>query len=162
MKHEDYCTLFSNPDDRDILTRKLFDVNMRLFEDNPLYCKVVRDCAEYIRLCATTEKDGYKKPHGYSGANAGIPFNIIALADGTVMLNPKIIWAEGERVIETNCGSLMLDKPITVKRHNRIAFIYYDLNGRRHDEEGYWPTVQHEVDHNLGILITDPTRRVHL
>ena len=155
MKHEDYCTLLRNEEDRDILTRPLFDVNMRLFHANESYRQIVRDCANYIRLCAQTKKEGYKKPHGYSGANAAIPFNIIALADGTVMINPHITAGWRPRIMESNCGSLMLEKPIKVKRWGAIAFTYFNMDGVACSGEGFLPTVQHEIDHNQGILITD-------
>lgn len=155
MKHEDYCTLFKNEEDQDILTRRLFDVNMRLFKVNSQYRQLVLQAAHYIRFCAQTEKDGYKKPHGYSGANAGIPFNIIALADGTVMLNPRITNRQGERLSISNCGSLMLDTPIRIRRAAYCEVDYFDTEGNSSAMGGYLPTVQHEVEHNLGILITD-------
>ena len=155
FKHEDYCTLLRNGgDEQDILTRKLFDVNMRLFRDNPRYQDLVLRAAEYVRWCAVTEKEGYKKPHGYSGANAGIPWNIIALADGTVLINPYILLGEGRRQGLSNCGSLLLEKPILVERFAHVVVCYFDRSGVEQQMEGYLPTVQHEIDHNNGILIT--------
>lgn len=152
-KHKDYCTLYENKEDRDILTRPLFDVNMRLFKDNPHYRSIVFQVAKYILWCAETEKEGYKKPHGYSGANAGIPWNIIATDH--VMLNPHIIKAEGFRKSQSNCGSLLLEEPIDIWRYGKITFEFWDLDGMRHEQTGYLPTIQHEIDHNKGILITD-------
>lgn len=154
-KHEDYCTLLRNIEDQDILTRRLFDVNMRLFHVNPSYRALVDQCVQYIQWCAMTPKEGYKKPHGYSGANAGIPWNIIALADGTVMINPHIIEASRRQESESNCGSLMLEKPIKIWRHGRVVVDYFNMNGVACQLEGYVPTIQHEIDHNNGILITD-------
>lgn len=155
MRHEDRCTLLRNEEDRDILTRKLFDVNMRLFHVNPDYRSVVQGCCKYIRGCAVTEVEGYKKPHGFSGANAGIPFNIIALADGTVMINPRIVASSGERESMSNCGSLLLPQSIKITRHADVTVRYFDSNGFHRMMIGYLPTVQHEIDHNDGILITD-------
>jgi hypothetical protein len=157
IKHTDVCTLIKNEDDKDILTRRLFDVNMRLFDTSPGYRQVVLAACKYIKLLATTEREGYKKPHGFSGANAGIPFNIIALADGSVMINPRIMSNHDAsiRTSLSNCGSLMLDEPIEVWRWSKITFGYYDWNGKWHEQTGYEPTVQHEIDHNKGILITD-------
>jgi Polypeptide deformylase len=155
-QHTDYCTLLRNPEDRDILTRKLFDVNMRLFKSSPGYHQIIMDICEYLRWCAQTEKDGYKKPHGYSGANAGIPFNIIALADGMVMINPHYGDVGPDRVESlSNCGSLMLEKPIKIWRWRRVQVHYFNPDGVKCELEGYVPTIQHEIDHNLGILITD-------
>jgi len=159
MRHEDRCTLLANEEDRDILTRPLFDVNMRLFHANIAYRSLVQCCCVYIRECAMTKADGYKQPHGYSGANAGIPFNIIALADGTVMINPKIVASSGERESLSNCGSLLLEHPIKVKRFADVTVRYFDMGGFHRMMVGYLPTVQHEVDHNNGILITDRISR---
>lgn len=157
MRHEDRCTLLKNGGvEKDFLTRKLFDVNMRLFHINDDYRSIVQCCVEYIRECAMTEAEGYKKPHGYSGANAGIPFNIIALADGTVMINPT--YAEvgpGTKESLSNCGSLLLEKPISIWRWARVVVDYYNRDGIKCQTEGYLPTVQHEIDHNNGILITN-------
>ena len=157
LKHEDVCTLLKNPEDKDILTRKLFDVNLRLMKTSPDYKSIVLCACEYIRELAMTEREGYKKPHGFSGANAGIPWNIIALADGTVMINPKIISNCTGSIIhgKSNCGSLLLPEAIEVYRWKRIAFTFWDRDLVFNQWEGYYPTVQHEIDHNNGILITD-------
>lgn len=156
MKHTDVCTLLKNWEDKPILTRRLFDVNMRLFQSSSGYKALVIQAANYIREMATTEKEGYKKPHGWSGANAGIPWNIVALADGTVMLNPKLTEFSSEmKKVKSNCGSLMLDEPIEIERHAHVVCKYWDLEGRLQEMHGFLPTVQHEIDHNQGILITD-------
>lgn len=156
MKHSDVTTLLSNPEDKDILTRPLFEVNMRLYKTSPDYRGIVTMACAYIRLCAMTEKEGYKKPHGFSGANAGIPWNIIALADGTVLINPWISYrSEEKRLSMSNCGSLLLPEPIQIERYADITVDYFDLDGNKCIKRGYLPTVQHEIDHNQGILITD-------
>ena len=157
LKHEDVCTLLKNLEDKDILTRKLFDVNLRLMKTSLEYKAIVLKACEYIRELAMTEREGYKKPHGFSGANAGIPWNIIALADGRVMINPKILSNHNGEVTYgySNCGSLLLPEPIKVSRWTRITFEYWDRDLIRHAVAGHYPTVQHEIDHNNGILITD-------
>jgi peptide deformylase len=76
------------------------------------------------------------------------------------MINPKIIKAS-EKMISTksNCGSIKYREKITVKRHASIEVRYYDLEGNHWDETftgkngGF--TIQHEIDHNNGIMITD-------
>jgi peptide deformylase len=102
-----------------------------------------------------TTVEGYKKPHGFSGANAGIPFRIIALADGTVMINPHFIHASGRKESISNCGSLTLKEPIKIYRFSRVVVCYVDMEGNFQQVEGYLPTVQHEIDHCNGILITE-------
>lgn len=159
VRHEDYCTFFSNQEDKDILTRKLFDVNIRLFYSSTGYRNLIKLTHDYLKWCAQTEKSGYKKPHGYSGANAGIPFNIIALANGIVMINPHLIKVSGRKEGLSNCGSLVLEKPIKIWRHEHVTVRYYELTSfyslKECNISGYLPTVQHEIDHNNGILITD-------
>ncbi len=163
IKHSDHCTHINNPEDRDVLTRKLFNVNMRLFNTSIGYRTLVLDICKYIEWNTYTTKEGYKKPHGFSGANAGIPFNIIGVNRGAtdIMINPRITAYYGEiSKSESNCGSLTLKKPIEIWRHEFIDIEYYRMNGKKCVEKkigrgqgGY--TIQHEVDHNLGILITE-------
>jgi hypothetical protein len=155
LLHGDYCTLLMIPEDQDILTRPVFDVNMRLYESSFAYRQIIQSICDYIRWCAVTEKEGYKPPHGWSGANAGIPFNIIATHDGKVMINPKILHRFGNKVVKSNCGSLLLPEPIPVNRANHIQISYLDRGNKLQFAEGMLATVQHEVDHNQGILITD-------
>lgn len=117
---------------------------------------MVKKAAIYIGELATSTREGYKTPHGYSGANAGIPWNIIALADGTIMINPRITWhSEARKTSLSNCGSLTLKKPIKIWRYANVRGEYFDIQGNPSTFEGYLPTVQHEIDHNNGILITD-------
>ena len=158
LTHTDVCTLLVNPEDKDILTRKLFDVNLRLMKTSPKYRQIVQIAADYISDLAFTEREGYKKPHGFSGANAGIPWNIIAVTpDYEPMLNPHILGNSDGDVVHSysNCGSLLLAEPLEIYRYKKIKFEYWDLNIERHEKTGYYPTVQHEIDHNNGILITD-------
>ncbi len=195
MKHSDYCTHINNDEDKDILTRPLFDVNMRLFKTSDGYRKIVISVCNYLKWWAETPKDGYKIPHGVSGANAAIPFNIIAYnvfkdklncrkcggkgrvyeqfftgmeevdcdeckTKATVLINPRIIKYHGELIqTNSNCGSLTLDKPILVNRYERVSVEFWDMKGNFHRQmfnrdEGSL-TIQHEIDHNQGILITD-------
>jgi peptide deformylase len=112
--------------------------------------------------------NGYKKPHGMSGANCAIPFNIIAYMENRdkknekciVMINPRIISYFGNEIIsESNCGSLTLENPIKIRRAEEILIRYFDTSGIERDRyinrESGSLTIQHEVDHNNGILITD-------
>lgn len=167
-KHETFCTNIRHPEDHDILRRQLFDVNMRLFRVNRRYRTMIIGICDYIAWNTVTPKVGYKVPHGFSGANAGIPFNIIAVkrkiagvVTAVVMINPKITRMHGETIVsDSNCGSLMLPQPIKVMRRQYIDFNYFNINGEHVIEEnctreGGGLTIQHEVDHNIGILITD-------
>ena len=160
LHHLDICTHIKHAEDVDILTRRGFDVNLRLMKTSPVYHAIIAQCVHYIRDCAMTKRAGYSRPMGFSGANAGIPLNIIAMRDGTYMINPQIIdSSDKEKITLSDCGSLTLEKPINVRRKANVTIEYYDLDGKSHVVQGYYPTEQHEIDHNKGILITDKSRR---
>lgn len=167
-KHEDYVTHINNEEDVVYLRTKAFPVNMRLFKTSKEYKAIVLQCCNYLREICLNTKEGYKKPHGISGANLAIPFNIIGVTRNRnqdneycqIMINPEIHAYSTEKIItQSNCGSLTLEKPINVKRSNLISVEYYDEEGKIHydrfsrTEAGF--SIQHEVDHNNAILIID-------
>lgn len=166
---KDYLTHIDNKEDFRYLRSPLFDVNMRLFNNNFHYRRMVQACCDILQKLALAEYEDYKKPHGMSGANAGIPFNIIAIVENRgsknelvkCMINPKIIEYLGDKIqAESNCGSIRLSKSIKVWRWNTIFVEYYDVNdgklcGEKFNRNTNSFTVQHEIDHNNGILITD-------
>ncbi|HGY57194.1 MAG TPA: peptide deformylase [Caldithrix abyssi] len=72
-------------------------------------------------------------------------------------INPKIISAEGESVVEEGCLSIPGVRE-DVTRPERIRLAYQDLDGRRIEEDydGWLARVlQHELDHLNGILFVD-------
>lgn len=171
MKHSDCITHLNNKEDLVYLKSKHFPVNMRLFKTSPKYKEIILQQCAYIRDLCLYEKEGYKKPHGMSSANAGLAFNIIGFMRHRntpdeycqIMINPVITKYSGELVTSlSNCGSLTLDESISVKRFSDIQVEYYDEDGVFHTR--YFPrtkgslTIQHEIDHNQGILITDRTK----
>lgn len=79
MKHSDYITHMDNAEDVIYLRSTHFPVNMRLFETSPDYKAIILQQCDYIRKLCLTKMEGYKKPHGMSGANAGLAFNIIGI-----------------------------------------------------------------------------------
>jgi len=90
-----------------------------------------------------------------------IAYKVPKTDEVVVCLNPVIVEKSTYVVsTKTNCGSLRLEKPIRVMRSDWVVLEYYDLEGNLRRSErlyghhgGY--TVQHEVDHNRGVLITD-------
>jgi hypothetical protein len=169
MNHiSDWLTHIDNKEDIQYLRSKLPDVNMRLFSANMDYKAIVLACCRHIQRVCLAGFEGYKLPHGTSGANCAIPFNIIAIARNRgkadawseVMINPIINDYHGELVTTTsNCGSIRLKKPIKVNRWTNVVVSWFTTYGKGmtkgfSQEEGSF-TIQHEVDHNLGILITD-------
>lgn len=168
MKHEDYITHIKNKEDEVYLRQEHFPVNMRLFATSPEYKAIILQQCDYIRSLCLDTKDGYKKPHGMSSANAGLAFNIIGITRNRnqadefcqIMINPVIDELQGYPVeTKSNCGSLTLKEPITLLRKPKISVKYYTEKGSYHKEwfnrsEGSF-TIQHEINHNLGILITD-------
>jgi peptide deformylase len=173
MNHiSDWLTHIDNKEDQPYLRSKLLDVNMRLYNRNIHYRKLVLQACNLLKHHAMTKLDGYKLPHGTSGANLGIPWNIVvfvrergtARAWPVVMINPRITAMSNDMIeSESNCGSIRLDAPIKVKRHEWVDVFWYEpteggeVAGRhrifRQESCGF--TVQHEIDHNQGILITD-------
>lgn len=116
-----------------------------------------------MKSVITQEYDNYPKLSGLSGANIGIPFNIIALFKNdevVFMINPSIVkMSKQTRIVKSNCGSLNLKEKICVPRREWIDVSYYDIFGR-HNQERFTianggATIQHEIDHNRGILIID-------
>jgi peptide deformylase len=159
----------------DILHRPIFDVNMRLFRDSGNYKSIVLSAIAYMSFVAKKEFKNYAPIQGISGANVGIPFNIVGIRSAKqfrpdsnsivlkdsmwFLINPKIISKSPEtKVVESNCGSVRLSEKIKVRRHVWIKVEYYSEAGRkiRTRVEGVMAcTLQHEMDHNCGILITD-------
>jgi len=167
-KHEDYITHINNSEDNVYLKSKHFPVNMRLFQTSPEYKNIILQQCNYIRELCLDVKEGYKKPHGMSSANAGLAFNIIKITKNRlqdneyckILINPRIVEYMGDLVETTsNCGSITLENSIKLKRSSEIIVNYFDEKGNEFVElftrETGAFTIQHEVDHNLGILITD-------
>lgn len=149
------------------LHMKSAPVNIRLFKTNEHYRKVVMQAVDYMLTALYKKLNDYPRVQGISGANVGIPLNIVAVktrSSSEVFLNPVIVDKSKEmEKARSNCGSLNLPKPITVERHVWVGIRYYDTEGKEHQRiyeigdfnEVSSATLQHEIDHNLGILITD-------
>ena len=167
MRIEEQVTFIETPEDIPFLTTPLFDVNMRLFHSSEGYRKVIESCCVHIKHLAMGPLDGYPAPFGMSGANVAIPFNIIGIIrnrgrgnrDCEIMINPHIVSSTPETVeMDSNCGSLRLKKSIKVRRARDIDVTWFDESGA--SKSGHFEcsnggaTIQHEVDHNQGILIT--------
>ena len=148
------------------LTRPLFPVNMRLFKSLDAYRNIVQ--AAFLHMTNLMELgkfEDYPKLAGISGANIGVPWNIILIPakDNKLlsMINPSISrMSRRTTTVKSNCGSLVLPKKVEVTRRVWVEVSYYDIEGTHHDtkftmDEGYAGTVQHEIDHNRGVLITD-------
>jgi peptide deformylase len=136
-------------------------VNIRLFKENKAYKRMILHIVDYMCDCMDASYENYTDLCGISGANIGIPLNIIVVNLGeeeTVMLNPEIIDASEEtRIAKSNCGSLNLPEPIEVERHKSVIVKYYDEDGVKKvkDIKEGAGTTQHEIDHNKGIMILD-------
>lgn len=59
--------------------RRKVSKNGEAFGGYKIYREVISKCCDLISIAAGSEMEGYKKPHGMSGANVGIPFNIIGI-----------------------------------------------------------------------------------
>ena len=158
----------------DVLHRPLFPVHTHFLRNNNAYHDVIAKIVSYMVLVFKQKYANYDKLQGLSGANVGIPYNIVIITkkshpDGyIVMLNPTIIDKSRDTTyVESNCGSLNLPEKIKVKRYKEVTVRYVQWPGE--DNPDYeiatafeekveifkGGTVQHEIDHNQGILITD-------
>jgi len=168
MLHNDYITHLLNEEDEVYLRQDHFPVNMRLFKTSEDYRNIIVQCCEYIAKLCLTKMEGYKKPHGMSSANAGLAFNIIGITINRnkkneyclIMINPEILKYGEEKVHSfSNCGSLTLKESIQIIRSEKVLVRWHSTDGkigeRWFNREQGSLTLQHEIDHNLGILITD-------
>jgi peptide deformylase len=167
MKISD-LTFIENKEDKIYLKTKLLPVNIRLFKESPHYRLLIEHCCDIILTYSLTTLDGYTKPYGMSAANLAIPFNIISIVKnrgkedeyGEIMINPTILRTGKFKIpTKTNCGSIRLNKSINVSRWEYITVSYFDIKGDHHIKQ-FSPktnsfTIQHEIDHNNGILIID-------
>ena len=170
MLNYDYIVQEREPEfDRTVLHRKLFPVNMRLFASSAPYRQHILGVISYMEWVMAQQWEDYQSnpdggTYGISGANLGIPYNIIGFkvkgGGMRYMINPQIIEHSNDQgETKSNCGSIKLLAKIPVKRHKWIKVKFYDVNGIEREEKltaktGAY-TVQHEVDHCLGVLITD-------
>ena len=155
-----------------ILHNACHPVNIRLLENNVTYRFLVESAVSYMLNVLQTDFSNYSELQGLSGANVGIPFNIVLLATKKgplVLINPEIIGkSERTKTVKSNCGSINLRKDIAVVRFKEVTvrYIQFDqttigetegkLNLLTPVERTFTTgTVQHEIDHNLGVLITD-------
>ena len=154
---------------RDCLHRPLFPVNMRLFHSSPHYHRHILDILGYMAWHLGQKWEDYISnvdggTFGISCANLGMAYNIIGFrregASPAFMINPVIIESS-MRMTRTmsNCGSIRLKGKIPIDRHTWVVVEYYTVEGKKVEERftnkeaGF--TIQHEIDHNNGILITD-------
>jgi len=164
----DDLTYIKNEEDLVYLHTKLFPVNIRLLKSSIIYKQLILQCCKMISDYALTTLEGYSKPFGMSGANLAIPFNIIGIVMNRgkdnefvdILLNPEIIRTGKYKIpTKSNCGSIRLESSINISRWQYITVKWYDLSGTIHvrqfsPQQGSF-TIQHEIDHNNGILITD-------
>ena len=158
----------------DCLHRPGFNVDVKLFRENKAFRAIILQIIDYMKKILCISFKNYGKLKGISGANIGIPLNIIAiLYEGLieVFINPKILkTSDSKTIAASNCGSLNLPSPIKVNRHSWILIEWIDIKSKKHKEyfttnrvtnHNILPiaaTLQHEIDHNKGILITDLRR----
>lgn len=160
----------------DILHRKGFDVDTYLLKMSPRYRKIIQAITDHMWDLLRVPFDDYGEIRGISGANIGVPLNIIGLrvtkeAEGVCkrregasffMINPHITKRSKKlRTVRSNCGSLILPEKIEVERHEWVEVEYFDTHGnsmKNKFDGAFGSTLQHEIDHNLGVLITDKTK----
>jgi peptide deformylase len=148
----------------EVLHRKLFEVNMRLFKENPHYKAIVLAACDYLSYCMDRDFSDYPKTKGISAANVGLPWNIVCVeinGERKIIINPRITDRSNETKIgKTNCGSFNLGEKVEVERPTWIQVVGFTEKGieggvRVTNGAG---TVEHEIEHNLGITILDKNK----
>jgi peptide deformylase len=156
--------LDASDDETKILRGTMYNVPMRIYRNSKPYRKLIKSVVKRMKKIVKKGFDDYPIVTGVSGANIGIPLNIIVvkdLSDGKMvaMINPKIIKrSQTRRDSKTNCGSLLLEERVVVRRHDMVKIEYYDMKGKTCVETfrgQLASTIQHEIDHSNGILIID-------
>lgn len=154
--------------EKGFLSQPMRAVNMRLFETSLPYRQLIFHCIHYLSWMMDQTFEDYSNGFGCSAANLGIPFSIIAYKEKgkvQICINPKITGHSKETIVtKTNCGSLKLAEQVEIWRYSSIDIEFYDLEGRRCVKNQITRTegglaIQHEIDHCLGILVTDECRR---
>jgi peptide deformylase len=165
VKISEHLLQDSIKEESDALRHELPDVNIRLFNNNESYRKLILHAIEYLEWHLKCIFEDIGSTKGVSGAVLSIPWNIIAYKDQTnttrVCINPKITNESLSKVItKTSCGAFSVKNNIYVKRNSTIDMEFYDVNGHKviqkgitKDMGGY--SIQHEVEHNQGICIVD-------
>lgn len=152
--------------DREILRRKSYNVNMRLYRSNESYRKIIESIATHMLEAIGKPWHDYAAEKGVAAPVLGFPFRMIAVSLPTeykpfVMINPRIVAVADTTVSgRTNCGAIRLKSVIEVKRPSWVSIRYYDLAGTQIVRDRILKTdgghmIQHEMDHLDGILITD-------
>ncbi len=152
--------------DRDCLSRASFLVNMRLFDVRPQYKELILNIIDYMSwtLDLTYNDYGNGTETGVAAPTLGLPFNIIIVKVKfikKVMINPQIIERSESKIAgKSNCGCCRLKSKIDVSRYEWISVRFFDEKGKLNVEERIdrmngGLTIQHEIDHTIGFLITD-------
>jgi peptide deformylase len=149
----------------DCLHRPVFDVNVEMFRKNKMYNDIILGIIDYMILLLNTTFENYNPLKGISGANVGIPLNIVIVSDegNRIFINPVITKTSATKIsVSTNCGSVNLPEPIKKDRYIWIQLEWIDIKGIHREKvftieenKRMTLTLQHEIDHNKGILITD-------
>lgn len=152
--------------DDDCLHKQGFNVNIEMFQKNKAFNEIILGIIEYMTTILNTNFEDYPKLRGISGANVGIPFNIVVLKNENldcVFINPIITKKSHSKISAlSNCGSVNLSKQIRIKRYTWVWVKWVDIRGKHHEQKfktntpnSICLTLQHEIEHNKGILIID-------
>lgn len=182
MKLKNYSVQNGEKDDK-VLHSKSCNVNMRLLKHSSYYREVINAILGTMKEIFYLKCNDYGAIQGISGPNLGIPLRIIMLRmrrekDGKhinglpdklaldselpallCMLNPRITSKSSEKyTAKSNCGALLFKTPINIERFEWVQVSFFDVGGRLCKYRFHKPiaaTIQHEIDHLNGILITE-------
>ena len=157
----DWLVQYIEPDNS-ILRKQNFNVNIRLYKNNKDYKVLIDAIIAHMKKILYLNFNNYlHSPVGISGANVGIPFNIIIVKDKEiVMINPHIFsYSKEKERARGACGSLIGHEPVLVERSTSVVVNYFDCKSLRYLRRSFGgftaKVIQHEIDHNNGILLID-------
>jgi peptide deformylase len=130
--------------------------------------KVVTDIDDQIqKMIEDMAETMYEAPGvGLAAIQAGIDKSIIVFdpaaddekRDFHALINPEIVFSEGEMISENEGCLSVPDFRADVKRYERVIVEALDRNGKplKFEAEGLLSVImQHEIDHLKGILFID-------
>jgi peptide deformylase len=180
---KDHSVQLSEAEYNDVLTRPSCKVNLSLMQTSRDYRTMIYGIKAVMINAFHKKYSDYEPLHGISGPNIGIPLQILgfktkdktgkliegmpkafednpeSVPDIMFMLNP-VVLAESfsTYTAESNCGALLLYKPIKVKRYSwvNVEYTNFDLETTFHIfGKPVAATIQHEIDHLNGLTILD-------
>ena len=106
-----------------------------------------------------------KRGVGLAAPQIGLPYQIaVVKPEGLVIINPKVVSAEGLRIMDEGCLSIP-DVAGKVPRSRKLVFDAQDENGKHYrikaEDNLLAHVCEHEIDHLFGVLFFHRIQKYH-